>query len=150
MEYIKELRNLIGHRAIILCGGGCLIFNKKGEVLLQRRTDDDTWGNPGGSMELGETIEETVKREVFEETSLKVENLQLFKIYSGENQHHIYPNGDEAYFLNIIFQTNEYKGEMHIRDGESKELRFFPIDEIPDNVTNPFKCVKEDLKKLKL
>ena len=36
--------------------GGC-IFNDKGEVLLQRRGDTNTWGFPGGAIELGETPE---------------------------------------------------------------------------------------------
>ena len=149
MGYIKELRSLIGHKPVILCSVGCLIFNERGEVLLQKREDDNKWGNPGGCMELGESIEETAKREILEETSLKIDNLNLFKIYSGEEQHHIYPNGDEAYFVNIILKTDQYEGNLNIADNESKELKFFAIEEIPENITEPFRCVKEDLKRLK-
>lgn len=147
MEYIKNIRKAIGHDPIILCACGCLIFNDKGEVLLQRRADDNLWGNPGGIMELGETIYETVQREIKEETNLDIviSDLKVFKIYSGEEQHHIYPNNDEVYFVNIIFETNKYSGQIKT-DFESLELKFFPINNLPSNVTKTFKCISEDLK----
>lgn len=147
MEYIKMMRKLIGNKPIMVCACGCLIFNKKGQVLLQRRSDDSLWGNPGGSMDLGETIYETIIREIKEETNLdiKKENLKIFNIYSGEEQHHIYPNNDEVYFVNIIFETDTYSGKI-VNDSESCELRFFDIDNLPTNITKPFECVAKDLK----
>lgn len=147
MEYIKEMRKFVGHSPIMLCACGCLLFNEKGQVLLQRRSDDNLWGNPGGSMDLGETIYDTVIREVKEETSLEIkkENLKIFNIYSGEEQHHIYPNGDEVYFVNIIFETDIYEGDITI-DSESLAFQFFDIDKLPTNVTKPFECVARDLK----
>lgn len=146
MDYIKYLRSLVGKKPVILCVCGCIIYNEKKEILLQKRADDNKWGIPGGNMELGETIEETACREVFEETGLTVKKLKLFNIYSGQGQHHFYPNGDEAYFVNIIFKTNEYTGKLRITDNESKSLKFFSINEIPDDITTPCKAVIEDLK----
>lgn len=146
MEYIKKLRKLIGHEPILMCACGCLIFNEKGQVLLQKRSDDNLWGNLGGSMELGETIYDTVIREIKEETNLDIEkkDLRIFNIYSGEEQHHIYPNNDEIYFVNIIFETKKIKGELK-KDSESEELKFFDISNLPSNITKPFECVKRDL-----
>jgi len=146
MEYIKELRKLIGTRPLIVCTCGCLIFDCEGRILLQRRDDDNLWGNPGGSMDSGETIYETVKREVLEETGLEVEELEIFNIYSGEEQHHIYPNGDECYFVNIIFKTNKFNGKLQENNNESRELKFFNIQDMPDNLTKPFVCVARDLR----
>ena len=119
---------------------------KIGQVLLQNRKDDGLWGNPGGCMELGEDIYETVIREIKEETNLDIEkqDLKIFNIYSGEEQHHIYPNGDEAYFVNIIFKTKKVNGNLN-KDYESKDLKFFDIDNLPKNVTKPFLSVKNDL-----
>lgn len=147
VSYVKELRKFVGHAPLLICVCGCLIFNEHGQVLLQRRTDDDLWGNPGGSMELGETIYETIKREIKEETNLDLdfESLKIFNIYSGEAQHHIYPNNDEVYFVNIIFETNKYIGELK-GDSESSELKFFDINNLPLNVTKPFESVIRDLK----
>ena len=148
MSYIMDLRKYVGHNPILICAGGCLIFSDKGQVLLQRRSDDELWGNPGGSMELGETIYDTVKREIKEEVGIDLENdnLDIFNIYSGEGQHHIYPNNDEAYFVNIIFKTNSYTGIIK-NDNESLELKFFDIDKLPTNITRPFENVKKDLEK---
>lgn len=147
MEYVKTIRKSIGHQPIILCVCGCLIFNDKGQVLLQRRSDDNLWGNPGGSMDLGETVYDTVIREVKEETNLEIkeENLKIFNIYSGEDQHHIYPNGDEVYFVNIVFETDIYFGTIDI-DSESSELKFFDLGKLPSNITKPFEVVARDLK----
>ena len=146
MEYIKRLRELVGHEPILMCACGCLIFNEKGQVLLQKRSDDNLWENPGGSMDLGETIYDTIIREIKEETNLEIkqEDLKIFNIYSGEEQHHIYPNKDEVYFVNIVFETNKVSGELK-KDFESKELMFFDIDKLPSNITKPFESVKRDL-----
>lgn len=144
-----NLRKDIGHKPILICACGCLIFNEKGQVLLQKRSDDNLWGNPGGIMELGESIYDTVKREIEEETNLnlKEEELKLFNIYSGEGQHHIYPNKDEVYFVNIVFETSQYTGNIK-SNSESIELKFFDINDLPTNITKSFKEVKEDLIKL--
>lgn len=98
-------------------------------------------------MDLGETIYDTVIREIKEETNLdiKKENLKIFNIYSGEEQHHIYPNKDEVYFVNIIFEIHKYSGDI-VSEIESKELKFFDIDKLPNNITKPFETVAIDLK----
>ncbi len=148
MGYIDRIRGFIGHDPILMCSCGCLIFNEKGQVLLQRRSDDDLWGNPGGSMELGETIYDTVIREIKEETDIKLKqkDLKIFNVYSGEEQHHIYPNGDEVYFVNIIFEAH-IADIVFRKDEESNELKFFNLNNIPKNVTKPFECVRQDLLK---
>ncbi|MDR2569038.1 MAG: NUDIX domain-containing protein, partial [Oscillospiraceae bacterium] len=69
MGYIEELRAIIGHKRIILNGCIAFIKNSKGQFLMQeRKYPYGKWGLPGGLMELGESTEETVKREVLEET----------------------------------------------------------------------------------
>lgn len=149
MDYIKDLRSLIGNKPIILSVCGCLIFDEFGKVLLQKRSDNNLFGNPGGCMELGETIEECVKREVLEETGLVISDLELFKIYSGNDQHHIYPNGDEVYFVNIIFKTSKYTGVLKKHNLESLEIKFVDINNLPKNLTPPFVPVAKDLRKIK-
>ena len=59
MGYIESLRKYVGHAPLIGIGATTLVFNEKKELLLNLRTDTNTWGIPGGSMELNETIEET-------------------------------------------------------------------------------------------
>ena len=56
MGYIMDLRKHIGHDPLIGVGATTLVFNDNNELLLNLRTDTNTWGIPGGSMELYETI----------------------------------------------------------------------------------------------
>jgi len=70
-EYMKEMRKLVGTRPIIMCGSSVIIYNPAGEVLMLHRTDNDSWCFPGGAIELGEKLEQTATREVFEEQPKK-------------------------------------------------------------------------------
>ncbi|WP_410769427.1 NUDIX domain-containing protein [Fontibacillus sp. BL9] len=77
-DYIKDMRNIVGSRPILMCGASVIIYNSTGQVLMLHRTDNDSWCFPGGAIELGEKIEEAAIREAFEETGLAVDNLNLF------------------------------------------------------------------------
>ena len=58
MGYVEELRKLVGHRRLILCGSSVVIRNDRGELLLQQRVHPaGRWAVPGGLMELGESTE---------------------------------------------------------------------------------------------
>jgi ADP-ribose pyrophosphatase YjhB (NUDIX family) len=116
---------------------GCgVIIEKNEKILLQHRTDEDNWCVPGGVMEIGETFEETAKREVLEETGLQVKEIQLFGIYSGETCFVTYPNGDKVYSVQIIFKALSYEGTLKQIGAESREHRFFAKDSLPKNL-NP-------------
>ena len=144
MGYISELRKFVGHRPLMCCAAGALIFNHNNQVLLQRRSDDGLWGNPGGSMDLGESAEDTVKREILEETGLTINNLEFFHMYSGKDGYVKYPNGDEVYYVNVIYLVHDYEGEVHISDDESLELKFFDITQIPENRTELLNLIMKD------
>ncbi len=131
MGYIMDLRKFVGKRPILMPAAGAAIINENNEILLQRRTDNKCWGIPGGSMELGETFEETATREVKEETGLKVNSLELFNIFSGEDLHYIYPNGDEVYITTAVFLCNDYSGDLKRDEEETLELRFFKLNDLP-------------------
>lgn len=135
MDYIKEMRKHIGHQILLTVGCGVIIEENE-RILLQHRTDEDNWCIPGGVMEIGETFEEAAKREVFEETGLLMEDLNLFGIYSGEKCFVQYPNGDEVYSVQIIFKAKQYTGELKEMDLESRDHRFFKRSELPLNL-NP-------------
>src|SRR2546427_69008 len=51
---------------------GCAVVDPGGRILLIRRADERIWGLPKGTVEPGETLEETAVREVREETGLRV------------------------------------------------------------------------------
>lgn len=58
-------------------------FDDEGRVLLIKRRDNGQWQVPGGVLELGETFEEGVVREVLEETGVHVEVGRLTGIYKN-------------------------------------------------------------------
>lgn len=51
----------------------------------------------------------------------------------------IYPNGDEVYIVDIIFISKNYGGSIKIEESECKDVRFFDIDNIPENISPPVK-----------
>ena len=61
---------------------GALIL-KGDKVLLHHRTDYDMWDLPSGSMEKNETIIQALKREVKEETGLKIKPVKLIGVYQN-------------------------------------------------------------------
>ena len=84
--YIKEMRKHVGHAPILTCACGVIIENEDGEILLQKRQDNGCWAIIGGSMEMGETFEETVRRETMEESGLTLGKLEVFKLISGRDR----------------------------------------------------------------
>jgi ADP-ribose pyrophosphatase YjhB (NUDIX family) len=129
MGYVADLRALVGHRPLLLVGGGVSLVDKQGRLLLQRRSDDDTWGIVGGAVELGESVEDAARREVREETGLEIGQVTLYEVYSGPDCFHTYPNGDQAYIVSIILLCDSWTGEPVITE-ESKEVRFFSPSEL--------------------
>ncbi len=142
-SYIQSLREHIGHAPVLQCAGSVIIENEKGQVLLGKRTDNLCWGYAGGSIELGETIEECARRELFEETGLNAGELSFFMVNSGERTHYIYPNGDEVYNVEIIYICRDYTGELSPDLDEISELKFFDIDFIPSEISPPITPVIE-------
>ena len=71
-DYIKTLRKKVGHEPIILSFADGILVNDQNEILLQKRSDFDALGLPGGSLEFGESAPEVCVREFLEETGLKV------------------------------------------------------------------------------
>lgn len=131
MGYIEELRAIIGHRQIILCGSVVLIQNKDTFLFQRRAYPQNTWSLPGGLMELGESAEDTAKREVLEETGLLIDKLKLVGVFSGQDHLCRAQNGDEWYVVTIAYTTNHYYGVPKVNDKESEELQWFPLDNLP-------------------
>lgn len=61
-----------------IIGSNAIIFNKNGEILMMKRSNDDEafpgeWELPGGGVDYSETPQESLKREIKEECGLNVE-----------------------------------------------------------------------------
>lgn len=138
-NYILDLRKTVGHRPLLQVGASVIVENDRGEILLQRRADNGCWGYCGGSVELDEKVEEAAARELFEESGLYAEKLELFGIFSGPETHYVYPNGDEVSNVDIVYICRIYTGELRSQQGEVMELRFFAHTDIPENISPPIR-----------
>lgn len=145
-EYVKTMRKLIGHEPLLLCGASIILFNELNQVLMLRRNDNGCWCFPGGAVDLGENTEDSVRRELLEETGLCVEEVSVWGVFSGKELHYTYPNGDEVYIVDVVYSSNKFYGEISI-DNESSEYRFFNIEDIPSEISPPVLPVVNELKR---
>ncbi len=133
-----SLDERINHIPFIQTGAAIIIRNDNGQILLQERTDRNKWGLPGGCQELGEDLKFTAVREAYEETGIKLDpyDIEIIDTLSGKSRKNSYPNGDivynntSLYLANVSIQdTANLKG-----NSETKRLKFFNIDELPNNL----------------
>jgi len=101
------------------------VIVKDGQLLLIKRGFEPYkgyWALPGGMVEYEETVEETVAREVLEETGLKVISLRLIGVFSKPNRH---PRQAVA-----IAYKCEVEGEALAGD-DAADLKYFSLNQIP-------------------
>jgi ADP-ribose pyrophosphatase YjhB (NUDIX family) len=99
-----------------------LIFDE-GRVLLALRRDIDWWNLPGGGMEIGETVEDAVRREVLEETGLVVEVGQCVGVYSKPQKQEVV----------LTFRCLVVGGTL-VETEESRACRYFSPLDLPFNI----------------
>lgn len=141
--YILDLRKVVGHRPLLQVGASVLVEDGEGKVLLEKRKDNHCWGYAGGSAELDENIEDTARRELFEETGLVANQMELFGVFSGKEMHYVYPNGDEVSNVDIVYICKDFSGELKKQESEVEELKFFDIGNLPEEISPPAKLALE-------
>lgn len=145
MGYIEDLRAVVGHRPLIFVGSVTIIIDEMGRLLLQQRKfPHGAWGITGGLMELGESTEDVARREIFEETGLKVDKLNLINVYSGPQNFVRAENGDEFYVVTVAFYAEGFEGELNIDTSESITFDFFYPNELPKNIVKSHRVILDE------
>jgi len=140
-EYIKSMRKHIGHERLLVVGGSVIVHNE-GKLLLQKRKDNGCWSiEHGGCVELCETVEETARRELLEETGLIANKMELLGVFSGKDLCYTYPNGDMVSIVDIAFFCEDFSGDMIMQTDETTDLRWFELNKLPEQISPPVKPV---------
>lgn len=150
-SYLWKLRQKIGSELVLLPGASILITNSNGKILLTKRRDSDTWCMPGGAAEIGSSFLSTAIRELEEEVGIVVKNNELvaYACISDPKIHILhYPGGDQVHAFAMWFALESWDGEAIVGD-EVREIRFFGVDEIPQNTLKPSKVAVDLYKKFK-
>ena len=108
-----------------------VIFDRRGRLLLQQRSDGGQWGLTGGSVEIGESVRDAVIREVREETGLVVTVRRLVGVYSEPALQVVrYPDGNVWHYVNVCFECVARGGELTTCD-ETLALRYVSPTRLP-------------------
>ena len=110
--------------------GAAALIEREGSYLLERRSDDGSWGFPGGSVGEEETVLEALEREVLEETGLRVRTAELFGIFSDPSRIISYPDGNVCRVLSFVFRVEPVEGDQPVPSDESLELGWFTRDDL--------------------
>jgi ADP-ribose pyrophosphatase YjhB (NUDIX family) len=100
-----------------------VVPDASGAILMVHRTDNDLWALPGGGMDLGESIAQTVSREVKEETGIDVEVTGIVGIYTDPGHVLAYDNGEVRQQCSVCFTTRLLGGTL-ATSTETSEVRF--------------------------
>lgn len=106
-----------------------IVRDDEGRVLMIHKTDNDRWALPGGGHEPGESIAETVVREVKEETGYDVEVETLTGTYTNPRHVMAYDDGEVRQQFSIAFRAKLIGGEKRTSE-ESSEVEWLTPDEI--------------------
>lgn len=141
-NYIKSLRQKIGHQKFIHPAARIIIENDLGQILFIERLDNGNIGIPAGSFEENETIEECIIREVKEEVGLNILNLELIGLSTNPlNEIVEYSNGDIIQYFTCEFYSNKFQGEICVDNIEIKSAEFLDFQKycfLPENEQSAF------------
>ena len=114
---------------VIVAAASAVVVSADNKILLQKRKDNDLWSLPGGAMELGESIVQTIIREVKEESGLDAELVRLVGIYTDPRHVIAYSDGEVRQQFSICFACRVIGGELR-HGSESTEVGFFAPSEL--------------------
>ena len=130
--YIDNLRRLVGRERLMVPSVAASISNAEGRLLLQRKSAGQGWSLPAGAIEIGETPEQAIMREVREETGFLVEPQTVLAVFGGADYRHTYPNGDQVEYLVVLYRCRILGEAMDSAiDKETERLDWFAEADMP-------------------
>jgi 8-oxo-dGTP diphosphatase len=110
-----------------------VVIREDGRILVIERRDDGRWEPPGGVLELGETLEEGVRREVGEETGVEVVVERLTGVYKNMSRR----------VVALVFRCQPVGGAVTETD-EAQRVHWFTMDEVRQRMAPVFAVRVDD------
>lgn len=128
-EFVVEMRRMIGHHPMWLPAVTAVVL-RGDEMLLVRRADNGRWTPITGILDPGEEPAVAAARETLEETGVVVTVDRLASTSADVGV--VHENGDHASYLDLTFACSYVSGEAHVADDESRDVRWFALDALPE------------------
>jgi len=128
-EYVRSLRDRIGHDLLEVPTVTIAVFDDAGRILMVRTLEDGLWCTPGGMMEPLETPADAAGREMWEETGLLVEPTAILGVFGGPECAVEYANGDRIAWVATMFAARVIGGVAQPDGVETDEVRYVAEDE---------------------
>jgi len=108
-----------------MIGVSGIVTNDQGHILLLRHRfwPEGSWGLPSGYAEKGETLEQTIEREILEETGLHAEMFAFVSLKSGFKLR-----------IEATYRGRITGGELHTDPREIIQAAYFPPDNLPEGL----------------
>ena len=144
-------------------GVGIVVLNHENKVFVGKRKDNpiDKWQMPQGGVDLNETLTDAMKRELFEETSIK--NIEILKILEGWQEYELphellgkiwrgkYRGQKQKWFL-MKFFGDDNEINIKTKNPEFLDWKWIELDQITEVVVDfklhVYKELKEKIKKI--
>jgi len=101
---------------------GALILNQKDEIFLMKSPKwENQWLVPGGKIEKGDSMKETVRKEVKEETNLEIENIEILEVKDGGNPEDF---SRDTHFIFLNFVCKAKNTDVKLDDREAIDYQW--------------------------
>jgi 8-oxo-dGTP pyrophosphatase MutT (NUDIX family) len=130
-EYLTGLRAKVGNDLLLLPSVAAIVFDADRRMLLVQHAEDGLWVAPGGGIDPGETPADAVVREMYEETGLLAEPVDLIGVYSGPDCRVTYANGHQVLYVMSLFECRVTGGALRPDEQEIAAARYVAAAELP-------------------
>src|SRR6185295_10926685 len=120
-SYLKTVREKVGSTLLVVPSVTGLVLEPDDRVLMVRHSNGNVWVAPGGAVDPGESPQDAVVREVWEEAGVHVEPIGVCGVYGWPESHVRYANGDEVTYVNTVFLCRALGGELRPDGDETLE-----------------------------